>query len=189
MRKTALRRTELRRMARQREVAEERGAKGERRGRVGSFFVLPLSTPLTALSLFDSTQGSPTKGSGYGHPPCEQKPKGSLAKAQTFLQFCLRGLPGRVVKAGVALASCLSGVTQEEGGAIHALAAPRRTPHWFPRKKFHLEYVGGTGAGERFLEQKSSLGAGHSEARSRQLSEAVSCRDGVRHRWRHQEPM
>ena len=161
-----------------------KGTKGGRKGRgVNALPLIPLLTPLTALSLIDSSQGFPAGGSGDGDPPHKEKPEKAPTKARTaptFWQQCLKTIPGRGVKAGVALATCLSGGTQPESGAIPALAAPRSHQRWFQRKKYYLEYVGDTGAGEPVWSRKAFFGAWPSRACCGQVPEAHKCGDGVR---------
>ena len=69
-------------------------------------------------------------------------------------------IPGRAVKAGVALATSLSGSVQPENGTVPALAAPVGQYRWFPRKKYYLEYVGDTGVGAPVWSKKALLEQG-----------------------------
>ena len=139
--------------------------KGKKGGEkpVSTLAAIPLLSPITVLSLLHGTAGSPEGGSGNSDPPPESKPKKApmaptkARKASTFWQQCLKTIPGRAVKAGVALPTCLSGSMQPESGAVPALAAPKVHHGWFPRRKYYLEYIGDTGAGETVWSRKALL--------------------------------
>ena len=112
--------------------AKEWGKKGGKKPPpVNALAAIPLLTPLIALALIDGGATSLVDGSGTSDPAPETKAEKAPEKARTktrpvqsYWQQCLSSIAGRAAKAGVALATCLSGIMQPEKGTVPALAAP-----------------------------------------------------------------
>ena len=159
---------------------------GKNQGGVPALPVIPLLTPMTAFGLLNGANGAPADGSGDYPPPeaktgkAKEKTPMKTRPTKSYWQQALSSLPGRAVKCGVALATCLSGGMQPENGTVPALAAHTGHHRWFPRKKYYLEYIGDTGAGAPVWSKKALL------ARNMSLIgvTTLQCGDGVRYgRW------